>query len=383
MLSLPPLYPITDARSSIPLSEQIRRLGAAGFPLVQFRGKPLAPPEQWLQLKEALQDSHQNGGWPMICINDRADLAVLAGMQGIPAWGLHLGQDDLPPRVALGLPGLSGLHLGTSTHGMPEWAKIDPACDHAGLGPFRATTSKGDHAAPIGLEGLRQGCAILRGQGVAPVAIGGLTLADADDCFQAGAESLAMIGEIAQAEDPAEVLWSAQCARWRARPPVDPKRGLVLVGGSGCGKSSLARAIARRSGLPCSDLDDVTENHAGKSIARIFAEDGEAAFRGLEEECLPSQLWVPRILAVGGGAWQSPRIRRAVEAAAFQVLWIAENPATAWARVGADRTRPLARERRAFMELWRSRMARWAEVPMLLPLGRDPEELAGRLLAPC
>jgi len=380
MLSLPPLYPITDARSPMPLAEQILRLGEAGFPLVQFRGKPLDPREQWAQLKQALVVTARNGGWPLICLNDRADLAVLAAHHGLPIWGLHLGQDDLPPTEAQRLPGLGEVHLGTSTHGDAEWGRVDEACDHAGLGPFRATSTKGDHAEPIGLEGLRRGCAALRSQDLAPVAIGGLTLEDAPDCFQAGAESLAMVGEVARAEVPQELLWTAQLARWRVRPPLRSRTGVVLVGGSGCGKSTLAKALAIRLGLPVGDLDAEIERLTRKSISRIFSEEGENAFRRLEESTASSLLETPRVVALGGGAWQLPGIRERVRKAGFQVIWIAENPCNAWARVAMDSGRPLAMDRTEFMARWRARSARWAEAPMVLPLGRSPEELAESLL---
>ena len=96
MLRLPPLYPITDATRPESLSAQIRRLGEAGFPLVQFRGKPLDAPAQWEELRKALLEAAANGGWPMICVNDRADLVILAAREGLAPWGLHLGQEDLP-----------------------------------------------------------------------------------------------------------------------------------------------------------------------------------------------------------------------------------------------------------------------------------------------
>ncbi len=379
MLQLPPLYPITDARNALPLAAQIRRLGEWGFPLVQFRGKPLDAGEQWCQLRTALEESEANGGWPLICVNDRADLAVLAAREGLPPWGLHLGQGDLPPSQARRLSGLSGLHLGTSTHEDREWDLVDEACDHAGLGPFRATATKGDHAVPIGLEGLRRGCAELRAQDLAPVAIGGLTLADAEACFQVGAESLAMVGEITRVESPSELLWKAQLARWRAMPPLR-RSGLILVGGSGSGKSALARALAARLGLPALDLDEEVARQVRKPIARIFAEEGEGAFRCLEEEGLSSLLERPRVVALGGGAWESPKIRERVREAACQVLWIAEDPRVAWERVAQDPERPLARQRGPFLARWRVRTARWAEAPMVLPLGRSPEALAAGLL---
>ena len=54
-MQLPPLYPITDVRAQASLPEQIRRLGAAGFPLVQFRGKPLDAGRQGAELATALR----------------------------------------------------------------------------------------------------------------------------------------------------------------------------------------------------------------------------------------------------------------------------------------------------------------------------------------
>jgi len=376
LLNLPPIYPITDGSLDVPLAEQIRALGEAGYPLVQFRGKPQTPRIQWEELRKALLASRENGGWPLICINDRSDLAVLAAREGLTPWGLHLGQEDLPPAQAWRLPGLESLHLGTSTRNAREWENPEAVCDHAGVGPFRATASKGDHAAPIGLAGLRDGCRALRNRGLAPVAIGGLTLEDARDCFEAGAESLSMIGEITRCEDPRELLWKAQLARWAVRPPLRKGQGLALVGGSGCGKSTLARMLGARLGMPVKDLDECIVEKAGKPIARIFAEDGEPAFRRLEAELTCEAFQEPAILALGGGAWEDEATRAAAWASGYAVLWIAENPVRIWDRVAHDPVRPLAQDREAYMARWRVRTARWMEAPMLLPLGRSAAELA-------
>jgi len=379
-LSLPPIYPITDPGLERPLADQVRRLGRAGFPLVQFRGKPLDAKAQWLELRRALGEAADEGGWPMIVVNDRADLAVLAAAEGLPPWGLHLGQEDLPPGEAHRLPGLDALHLGTSTHGAEEWATFDPACDHAGIGPFRATRSKGDHAPPIGLEGLRAGCTALRARMVAPIAIGGLTLAEAAACFEAGAESLAMIGAVAAAEQPSELLWEAQCQRWRVRPPLHPGQGVLLVGGSGTGKSTLAKALAFRLGLNRVDLDAEIALAAGMSITELFESQGEAAFRALETACLRQALMAPCLIDGGGGLWESAENRQVAQESGTSVLWIAERPELAWERVAQDPHRPLTRDRRAFMARWRSRMATWSGLPMVLPLGRDANTLAEALL---
>ncbi|MFN7959381.1 MAG: thiamine phosphate synthase [Holophagaceae bacterium] len=380
MLRLPPLYPITDATRPEPLSEQIRRLGEAGFPLVQFRGKPLDPQAQWTELRRALAEAAANGGWPLICVNDRADLAILAAREDLAPWGLHLGQEDLPAHEARLLPGLAGLHLGASTHEPGEWAAVDRACDHAGVGPFRGTPSKADHAQPIGLEGLRAGCAALRAQYLAPIAIGGLTLADARPCFEAGAESLAMVGEVHRAADAAALGWAVQRERWRIRPPFRPGQGLVLLGGSGAGKTSLGRQLAGRLALPFHDLDTVLEAHTGCTVAQLFAGRGEGAFRALESELLPGLLTEPAVVALGGGAWEAEPNRQAVRASGFAALWLAENPARAWERAGLDPSRPLAQDRAAFMARWRRRMPAWTQADMALAFGHSSRELASALL---
>ena len=379
-MHLPPLYPILDAGLDLPLSAQARRLGEAGYPLVQFRGKPLDARTQWSELAAALRESAHHGGWPAICVNDRADLAVLASLEGLTPWGLHLGQEDLPPGETRGIPGLEGLHLGTSTHEPAQWEAPDPACDHAGVGPVRATATKPGAGAPLGLEGLAQGCAALRARGVAPVAIGGLGPEDARDCFLAGAEALAMVGAVARSGDPRELLWQVQLERWRVRPPVARGRGVVLIGGSGAGKSSLARTLARRMGQPVLDVDRRVAATAGKTIPDLFQEVGEAGFRALEAAALGTCLHGAAVVALGAGGWEDPASRAAVVQAGYTPLWVAEVPELAWARVGGDPGRPLAAGRERFMSRWASRTAAWSEAAMVLPLGRSAEALADAIL---
>lgn len=381
MLPLPPLYPITSAHGAEPLSAQVVRYGNAGFPLVQFRGKPLEAEAQWRELRACLEAARDNGGWPLVVVNDRADLAVLAAREGLPPWGLHLGQDDLPPADALRLPGLAGLHVGASTHGAAEWTRTDPACDHAGAGPFRGTATKPDHAPPIGPEGLARACAALRGQGVAPVAIGGLRPEDARACFQAGAECLAMSSALRDAADPAALLWTAQLERWEVRPPIARGQGILLAGGSGAGKSALALALATRLGLPGLDLDARIVHSSGCSIPGLFASGGEAAFRAWEARELAGCLAQPAVVALGGGAWETGAVRQMAADSGFAVLWLAERPDLCWERAGGDPARPLAVSRPEFMARHRQRIQRWSALPCVLPLGRTPPALAEALTA--
>jgi shikimate kinase len=295
---------------------------------------------------------------------------------------VHLGQGDLPAGEARKLPGLGEVHLGASTHEAAEWAAPDPACDHAGVGPYRATATRPGHAEPIGLDGLRAGCAALRGRGLAPVAIGGLTLADARACFEAGAEALAMTGAVAAAADPAELLWQAQLERWRVRPPVAPRQGIVLLGGSGAGKSTLGSSLARCTGLPAMDVDQLVEAGSGMTIPDLFRQRGEAGFRALEAATVRECLRRPSVVALGAGAWQDPATREAVRASGFAPLWVADVPGRAWARVGGDPHRPLATTRAQFMARWASRVPAWSEAPMVLPLDRHPRLLAEALMWP-
>ncbi|HJQ74130.1 MAG TPA: shikimate kinase, partial [Gaiellaceae bacterium] len=97
----------------------------------------------------------------------------------------------------------------------------------------------------------------------------------------------------------------------------------------GAGKTTAARAL----GLPAVDTDDLVEAGAGKPVAEIFREDGEAAFRALEEQAI--------VLALGGGAVTSPAVRGALGDAL--TIWLDVDVDTCWQRV-RDSDRPLAQD---------------------------------------
>ena len=93
---------------------------------------------------------------------------------------------------------------------------------------------------------------------------------------------------------------------------------VVLVGLPGSGKSAVGRRLAHRHDAAFIDLDDMIERSAGKSIAEIFADGGEAGFRSLEREAVISlaeadtDLSIRRVIATGGGAVVDPRNRWAL-----------------------------------------------------------------------
>jgi shikimate kinase/3-dehydroquinate synthase len=138
------------------------------------------------------------------------------------------------------------------------------------------------------------------------------------------------------------------------RPDGAAARGVVaVIGFMGAGKSTAAASVARALGTSAVDVDSVIEERLGKPIGRIFAEDGEAAFRAAEEELTLELLGAgrdqaPRVLALGGGAVGSAAVRAAL--ADQLVVWIDIDVDTAWARCQGS-GRPLASDRPAFERL--------------------------------
>jgi shikimate kinase len=116
----------------------------------------------------------------------------------------------------------------------------------------------------------------------------------------------------------------------------------VLVGMPGCGKSSVARRLARRTGRRAVDVDAEIERVAGRSIPDLFATDGEAAFRTLEHEVLTSVLAgdEPLVVATGGGAVLRADNRDAMRGRGT-VIWLRATAETLQRRVGDGATRPL------------------------------------------
>ena len=121
------------------------------------------------------------------------------------------------------------------------------------------------------------------------------------------------------------------------------KRHIVLVGLSGAGKTAAGRRAAELLGAPFIDIDAMIEARSGKSIAHIFAEDGERAFRWLEagvgKEVLAG---APSVIATGGGFFEDASLRwRCLESAC--VVYLQTDPGVAAARLVGSADRPLLR----------------------------------------
>jgi shikimate kinase/3-dehydroquinate synthase len=153
-----------------------------------------------------------------------------------------------------------------------------------------------------------------------------------------------------------------------------PERGsLVFIGFMGAGKTTAARSAARVLGIDAIDVDDVVEQRLGKSIARAFAEDGEAAFRAIEEQVTLELLNDPRqhVLALGGGAVGSQAVQAALRS--HTTLWADVDVETAWIRA-RDTSRPLARDKRQFERLYAEREPAYgALADAIIPSARSNE----------
>jgi shikimate kinase len=137
---------------------------------------------------------------------------------------------------------------------------------------------------------------------------------------------------------------------------------IILVGAPGAGKSTVGALLAKRLGVTFRDVDDVIVERAGRSIAEIFADDGEAAFRVLEEQITAELLELPGVLSLGGGAVLSATTRAALRG--NRVVWLRIGLSQSVKRVGLDTARPLllGNVRGRLLKLLNERAALYAEV---------------------
>lgn len=113
---------------------------------------------------------------------------------------------------------------------------------------------------------------------------------------------------------------------------------VTLIGYRGCGKSSVGPLLAARLGCDCVDSDDQVEVAAGKSIAEIFQQDGEAAFRQIETDVLNQLLLRSNLVVAAGGGAILAEINRQRMRSAGPVVWLKASVATLAARITSDQT---------------------------------------------
>jgi shikimate kinase len=162
--------------------------------------------------------------------------------------------------------------------------------------------------------------------------------------------------------------------------PELPSR-VVLVGFMGSGKTSVGRVLARRLRYGFEDMDRRIEKRAGCTIARIFEDDGEEAFRELErEDAVALSHLRGRVVAAGGGAFTRPGTRALLQKGALTV-WLRCDVERILSRVPADGSRPLAGNRAIMHALLAEREPsyRLADVAVDASAG-TPREVAARIV---
>jgi thiamine-phosphate pyrophosphorylase len=203
MILMPRLYAVLDPSCFSTIRELLsaaEELVEAGVTLIQYRNKS-GDAKTILDQAKRLMESVSRARAPFdfaqgrsapsalsLIMNDRADLCIAAGFDGV-----HVGQDDLSPDSARRIIGRE-CWLGVSAHNAEQVAEADKtSANYIAIGPVFATFSKANPGPLVGLEGVRN----VRKLTKKPlVAIGGITRANCRSVIQAGADSVAVISDL-------------------------------------------------------------------------------------------------------------------------------------------------------------------------------------------
>ncbi len=145
-----------------------------------------------------------------LIVNDRADIARLAGADGV-----HVGQEDLTPASVRAIVGDAAI-VGLSTHtiAQADLAVREPVT-YIAVGPVFGTTTKTTGYEHVGLEMVREAARLAGVRGLPLVAIGGITLENAASVLEAGAASVAVIGDLLSTGDPENRVRMYRDRLWR------------------------------------------------------------------------------------------------------------------------------------------------------------------------
>jgi thiamine-phosphate pyrophosphorylase len=182
------------------LLEKIRNAAAAGIDWVQIREKNLETRALADLARLAVAASRETR--TKILVNDRLDVALATG-----AAGVHLGETSLPVETVAEWRRSSGraeFLIGASCHSPEAAQKVESAgADYIFFGPIFATPSKAAFGAPQGIEPLREVCRSVR---IPVLAIGGITVENAQSCFAVGAAGVAAIRVFQESDDLSAVI---------------------------------------------------------------------------------------------------------------------------------------------------------------------------------
>jgi thiamine-phosphate pyrophosphorylase len=173
----------------------------AGATMMQLRLKDFGSRDFVAVARAIATLCHERGA--MLIVNDRADIAMLAGADGV-----HVGQEDLPLAAARKIVG-AGKIVGVSTHTVEQALAAEKGADYIGFGAIYTGGLKNVKNAQ-GLERLR---AVRAAVGIPIVAIGGITEASMPEVLRAGADAVAIITDVVRAPDIRAKVQSILAAR--------------------------------------------------------------------------------------------------------------------------------------------------------------------------
>lgn len=156
---------------------------------------------------------------------------------------------------------------------------------------------------------------------------------------------------------------------------------IYLVGFMAAGKTTVARALAERLGWRAEDVDELIEARERRTVADIFARNGEPYFRALERDILHLLLPLRHVVvATGGGTFMDPDNRTAINLDGLSI-WLDVPFEELLARLPADGRRPLAADMAQMERLFAIRQAAYAHARVRIDArGAHPEDVAERIL---
>lgn len=155
---------------------------------------------------------------------------------------------------------------------------------------------------------------------------------------------------------------------------------IYLVGFMAAGKSTVARAVARRLGWRAEDIDELIEARERKTVAEIFQKQGEPYFRAAERDILKLLLPLRHVVvATGGGTFMDPENRAAINRDGVSI-WLDVPFEMLVARMPQDGRRPLAADRQAMERLFAARMTGYHAARFRVDGSARPEEVAERII---
>jgi shikimate kinase len=156
---------------------------------------------------------------------------------------------------------------------------------------------------------------------------------------------------------------------------------IYLVGFMAAGKTTVARALAERLGWRAEDIDELIEARERRTVAEIFAKNGEPYFRALERDILKLLLPLRHVVvATGGGTFMDPENRTAINMDGVSV-WLDVPLEELVARLPADGRRPLAADRAQMERLFAVRQVAYASAQFRVDArGARPEAVADRII---